>query len=96
MGSLDHADATAPVPAAPERVGLPDATCCRRPMTGIEVTSPQSQATAVLGLLTCSSCGRHVWLRDGQVLDRDDVLAIVRDRIAEGPVARVPRPRSPR
>jgi hypothetical protein len=65
-------------------------------MTLIEVTSPLAEGTSKLSLETCSSCGRHVWQRDGQDLDRDEVLAIVRDRVAEGPTARVPRPRKPR
>jgi hypothetical protein len=65
-------------------------------MSAIEVTSSLVEATAVLTLLTCSACGRHVWLRDGRELDRDDVLTIVRDRIAEGPIPRVPRPRAAR
>jgi hypothetical protein len=72
------------------------ATCCRRPMTSIEVTSPLAEGATTLALQTCSACGRHVWHRDGVVLDREAVLEIVRERIAEGPTPRVPRPRSPR
>ncbi|MCW2501112.1 MAG: hypothetical protein JWN87_2788, partial [Frankiales bacterium] len=41
-------------------------------------------------------CGRHVWERDGEVLDRSTVLGAVRERIAEGPAPRVPRARTPR
>lgn len=65
-------------------------------MTVIEVTSPQASDAARLALQTCASCGRHVWVRDGEVLDRATVLGAVRDRIAEAPTARVPRPRAPR
>jgi hypothetical protein len=65
-------------------------------MTRIEVTSPLAEGSSKLSLETCSSCGRHVWQRDGQDLAREEVLAIVRDRVAEGPAPRVPRPRKPR
>ena len=62
-------------------------------MATIEVTSPVGEGASTLALHTCSSCGRHVWLRDGQMLDRDAILDSVRDRIAEGPARRVPSPR---
>jgi len=65
-------------------------------MTTIEVTSTLAAPAAKLALHTCSGCGRHVWERDGVELDRVAVLGIVRDRIAEGPAARVPRQRKPR
>lgn len=65
-------------------------------MTLIEVTSPLSEGSSKLSLETCSACGRHVWQRDGHDLDRDEVLAIVRDRVAEGPAPRMPSPRKPR
>jgi hypothetical protein len=65
-------------------------------MTSIEVTSPLAEGATTLALQTCSACGRHVWHRDGVILDREAVLEIVRERIAEGPAARVPRPRNPR
>lgn len=71
-------------------------TCCRRPMSSIQVTQPVDASVATLALHTCTSCGRHVWERDGVELDRASVLAIVRDRIAEGPAPRIPRPRKPR
>jgi len=62
-------------------------------MATIEVTSPVGEGASTLALHTCSSCGRHVWLRDGEMLDRDAILDSVRDRIAEGPARRVPSPR---
>lgn len=62
-------------------------------MATIEVTSPVGEGASTLALHTCSSCGRHVWLRDGQLLDRDAILDSVRDRIAEGPARRVPSAR---
>lgn len=65
-------------------------------MTSIEVTSPLGDRTSTLALHTCSHCGAHVWQRDGVTLERDAVLDVVRDRIAEGPIPRVPRQRKPR
>lgn len=70
--------------------------CCSRPMSTIEVTSPLAAPGATLALHTCSSCGLHVWEREGQVLDKDAVLGVVKDRIAEGPAPRVPAPRKVR
>lgn len=61
------------------------AMCCGKPMTSIEVTSPLGKGTSTLALQSCSACGSHIWQRDGQTLDRDAVLDIVRERIAEGP-----------
>ena len=65
-------------------------------MSSIQVTSPLDTAAATLALHTCSACGRHVWERDGETLDRAALLDVVKDRIAEGPAPRVPRPRTPR
>ena len=65
-------------------------------MSSIQVTSPLDPSAATLALHTCSSCGRHVWERDGEELDRATVLDMVKDRVAEGPAPRVPRPRKPR
>jgi hypothetical protein len=50
--------------------GRGSATCCRRPMSSIEVTA----RGATLVLHTCASCGRHVWERDGQRADRAELL----------------------
>lgn len=61
--------------------------CCGRPMSTISVTDADSE----LSLVSCSSCSRHAWVRDGQLLDRDEMLAVVRQRLAE-----VPRPRGGR
>jgi hypothetical protein len=84
---------TSHAPAAPVRTA---AVCCRRPMSTIEVTSPHGEGIATLTLHTCPACGRHAWERGGDVLDRSTVLGVVRDRIAEGPASRVPRPRKAR
>ena len=54
---------------APE-AGRGSATCCRRTMSSIEVTARGT----TLVLHTCSSCGRHVWERDGQRADRAELL----------------------
>ena len=50
-------------------------TCCRRPMSVIEVTSPLDVDAAKLALHSCASCERHLWVRDGLPLDKDDVLS---------------------
>ncbi len=77
-------------PIPPVQAGL---ECCRRPMTSIEVSTPFAAGSSTLALHTCSVCGRHVWKREGQVLERDAVLAIVRDRVEAGPPPRAARPR---
>ncbi len=64
-------------------------------MSVIEVTSPLDVDAAQLALHSCASCGRHLWVRDGVPLDRDDVLSVVRDRIAETPRQLVPPERGP-
>ncbi len=86
-----------PSPGSPPRPGIASAvtTCCRRPMSAIEVTNPHDVDAARLALHSCASCGRHVWVRDGVPLDRDDVLSVVRERIAETPRQPVPPPRGP-
>lgn len=83
MSSLDRASQT-------------DVLCCGKPMTSIEVTSALGAGSSTLALYTCGHCGRHVWQRDGVELDRTAVLEVVRDRIAEGPIVRMPQPRKPR
>ena len=75
-----HARAMSPV----KQTTTP-ALCCGSPMTSIEVTSPLGNRTSTLALQSCASCGSHIWQRDGETLDRDAVLDIVRERIAEGP-----------
>ena len=65
-------------------------------MSSIQVTSPLDTAVATLALHTCTSCGRHVWEREGAELDRAAVLDVVKHRVAEGPAPRIPRPRKPR
>lgn len=68
----------------------PSSTCCTRRMTTIVVTHEDASR---LTLHTCSCCGGHVWERDGTVLDREAVLGIVRERIADGTPRKVPAPR---
>ncbi len=53
-----------------EQSGRVRATCCRRPMSSIEVTARGT----TLVLHTCPSCGRHLWERDGQLADREELL----------------------
>lgn len=45
-------------------------SCCRRPMSSIEVTTRGS----TLVLHSCTACGRHLWEKDGQVADRAELL----------------------
>jgi len=65
-------------------------------MTSIQVSSSLARPGSTLALHSCAGCGRHTWERDGVELDRDAVLGVVRERIAEGPPKRVPLPRRPR
>lgn len=60
---------SSPATHVPE-VARGSATCCRRPMSSIEVTARGT----TLVLHTCSSCGRHLWERDGQRADRAELL----------------------
>lgn len=80
-----------PVTDAPSSAGrtatLP--TCCSRPMSTISVTD----AATELSLLSCSACGRHAWLKDGELLDREGMLAAVRQRLAEAPRPKGGRPK---
>ena len=68
---------------------MTNSTCCRRPMTSIEVTTPHTEGVARLVLHSCTGCGQHTWERGGEVVDRGAALSVVRDRIAEGPAPRV-------
>ncbi len=45
-------------------------SCCRRPMSSIEVTTRGSALT----LHSCTACGRHLWEKDGQTADRAELL----------------------
>ena len=66
--------------------GRGSATCCRRDMSSIEVTARGT----TLVLHTCSSCGRHVWERDGQQAGRAEMLAGVKTFLEQprGPIRR--------
>jgi hypothetical protein len=64
-------------------------SCCRRPMSTIEVTA----RGATLVLHSCTACGRHVWERDGQVADRAELLAGVQTFLEQ---PRIPTPRKRR
>lgn len=65
------------------------ALCCSRPMSLISVTDAESS----LALVSCSSCARHAWLRDGVLLDREEMLDAMKQRIAEAPRPQGGRPR---
>lgn len=49
-------------------------TCCHKQMSGIEVTTRGT----TLVLHSCTSCGRHLWSRDGEIADRQGLLAGVK------------------
>jgi hypothetical protein len=59
------------------------ATCCGRPMSGIEVTA----RGATLVLHSCTSCGSHLWERDGQLADRAELLDGVRTFLEQPRIA---------
>ena len=64
-------------------------TCCRRAMSGIEVTA----RGVTLVLHSCTACGRHLWERDGQVADRSELLDGVKTFLEQ---PRIPIPRKRR
>ena len=64
----------------------PARTCCRRPMSSIEVTT---RGTALV-LHSCTACGRHIWEKDGQTADRAELLDGVKTFLEQ---PRVPTPR---
>jgi hypothetical protein len=58
-------------------------------MSLISVTDAESS----LALMSCSACARHAWMRDGVLLDREQMLAAMKQRIAEAPRPQGGRPR---
>ena len=61
-------------------------TCCRRPMSSIEVTT----RGVTLVLNSCTACGRHLWEKDGQTADRAELLDGVKTFLEQ---PRIPTPR---
>jgi len=61
-------------------------SCCRRAMSGIEVTA----RGVTLVLHSCTACGRHLWERNGELADRAELLAGVRTFLEQ---PRLPTPR---
>ena len=59
---------------APVRAASRPGSCCRRPMSSIEVTTRGT----TLVLHSCTACGRHLWERDGVKADRAELLEGVR------------------
>ncbi len=72
---------TSPTPAT-----VTTRDCCRRPMSSIEVTT----RGVTLVLHSCTSCGRHIWEKDGQSADRADLLDGVKTFLEQ---PRIPTPR---
>lgn len=66
-----------------------DPVCCGRPMSSIAVTDEATE----LAMVSCSSCSRHAWLQDGALLDREGMLAALKQRIAEAPKPKGGRPK---
>jgi hypothetical protein len=64
--------------------------CCRKPLSSIAVTTRGANLT----LHSCTSCGRHVWVKDGVVADRDDLLDGVKSFLEQP--REIVRRRSPR
>ncbi len=67
-----------------------DLACCRRAMSSIAVTTRGVDLT----LHSCTACGRHIWAKDGVVVDRSALLDGVKVFL-EQPREKVRR-RSPR
>ena len=61
-------------------------TCCRRPMSSIEVTT---RGTSLV-LHSCTACGRHGWEKDGRTADRAELLGGVKTFLEQ---PRIPTPR---
>ena len=74
-------------PAAP--AALENPVCCGRAMSTISVTDEATE----LAMVSCSSCSRHAWLQDGALLDREGMLAALKQRIAEAPKPKGGRPK---
>jgi hypothetical protein len=72
---------------SPLRSGLPptsaarsaSAVCCGKSMSTVSVTDRGAQLT----LHSCTSCGRHVWERDGRAVDRAGMLEGMQAFLAE-------------
>lgn len=60
--------------------------CCYREMSSIELTT----RGVTLVLHSCTSCGRHIWERDGVQADRADLLQGVKTFLEQ---PRIPTPR---
>ncbi len=70
----------------PRSTTAPTRVCCRRPMSGIEVTT----RGVTLVLHSCTACGRHVWEKDGETADRAELLNGVKTFLEQ---PRIPTPR---
>jgi hypothetical protein len=76
-------------PSTPPASAVVTRTCCRRPMSTIEVTTRGSTLT----LHSCTACGRHLWEKDGQTADRAELLDGVKTFLEQ---PRMPTPRRKR
>ena len=65
-------------------------SCCRRTMSGIEVTA----RGVTLVLHSCPACGRHLWERDGRVADRAELMDGVKTFLEQPRIATPRRRRS--
>jgi hypothetical protein len=70
-------------PTSPSTTAAAAQTCCRRPMSSIEVTTRGT----TLVLHSCTACGRHLWQKDGQVADRAELIDGVKTFLEQPRVA---------
>ena len=87
---MTSASLVAPVVAGPAGSEAEAPLCCRKPVSTIAVTTRGANLT----LHSCTSCGSHVWVKDGVVADRDDLLDGVKTFLEQP--REIVRRRSPR
>lgn len=75
-----------PMTSAASTTATSTRTCCRRPMSSIEVTT----RGVTLVLNSCTTCGRHLWEKDGETADRAELLDGVKTFLEQ---PRIPTPR---
>ena len=87
---MTSASSAAPAGTTAQEVNEDGPMCCRKPLSTIAVTTRGANLT----LHSCTSCGRHVWVKDGVVADRDDLLDGVKSFLEQP--REIVRRRSPR
>ena len=87
---MPPAPLAAPVVTTPTGSEVDAPLCCRKPVSTIAVTTRGANLT----LHSCTSCGSHVWVKDGVVADRGDLLDGVKSFLEQP--REIVRRRSPR